>query len=415
MNQLINRLRTRYHRMNAPPVRASASLRVAHLGAKLFARSKRPAGAIRRVVHISPAYFSAESYIGGGERYPLSLASAMAERVKTTLVSFGTRRQSYTRGPLSVEIYPVDGFLDSGTMDPCAFGHIREIRRADVVHCHQSAPFVTTLAIFAAAALRRRCVVTDLGGGGWNAEFRIPSLDYVSKFCTISRFAIRECEKERAAVIGGGVDPTFLNQPPAPWPRKPQVLFVGRLLPHKGIDNLIEAVPAGTPLKIIGSAYHQEYFDLLVRLAAGKQVTFLTRASDQEILAAYRESTVSVLPSVYTNCYGQYHPRPELLGLVLLESMASGTAVVCTDVGGMPEYVAHGRTGLVVPPNNPPALRAAVMRFVNDPDFAARIGAAGRAEVEKEYTWQRVVDRTLEVYRSAPPFAPSWRPSPSAP
>jgi glycosyltransferase involved in cell wall biosynthesis len=176
------------------------------------------------------------------------------------------------------------------------------------------------------------------------------------------------------------------------------VLFVGRLLPHKGIDDLIRAVEAGWELVIMGRPYQPEYFALLQGLAADKNVRFVTDASDEDLVRAYQEAAVTVLPSVYRDTYGVHHEIPELLGLVLLESMACGTPAICTDVGGMPEFVEEGVTGFVVPPNSPGALRERIAFLVENPQEAARMGQRGRETVARRFTWRAVAERCLQAY-----------------
>ena len=131
------------------------------------------------------------------------------------------------------------------------------------------------------------------------------------------------------------------------------VLFVGRLLPHKGIDDLIKAVPSDMPLEIIGRPTEPRYFDDLRALAEGKRVMFRTACSDEQMIEAYRRATCVVLPSVYQTMYGEKTSVPELLGQTLLEGMACGTPAICTDVASMPEVVEDRVTGFVVPPNDP--------------------------------------------------------------
>lgn len=374
--------------------------RFASVVARLVGRP-RPGRPVRRVVHVSPAYFDPASHIGGGERYPTSLARAMAELVETRLVTFGPRRASLRRDGLRIEVYPTRELIDANPVDPHALGFLPEVRRADVIHCHQDAPFVSTVAVLAAAALGRPCFVTDHGGGGWNFGQRVPTHRFVARFCPVSEFAVREVERHKVTVIRGGVDPTFLIDPPAPWPRAPGVLFVGRVLPHKGVNDLIEAVPADLPLTVMGPAYDLDYLGLLKRMADGKRVKFVTDADDAAVRAAYRAATVTVLPSVYTDCYGRRHERPELLGLTLIESQACGTPAICTAVGGMPEFVDDGETGFVVPPNSPDRLRHAITRLTGDPALAARFGAAGRKAVEGRFTWDRVARLCLDTYTAA--------------
>ena len=87
---------------------------------------------------------------------------------------------------------------------------------------------------------------------------------------------------------------------------------------------------------------------------------------------------MTVLPSVYDDVFGGSSDRPELLGGVLQESLASGTPVICTDVGGMPEVVRDGENGFTVPPNDPPALTDRIGRLAADPALRRRLGR-GRA------------------------------------
>ncbi len=354
----------------------------------------------RRVVHISPCYFSDRSYIGGGERYAMSLAEAMSEQIETVFVTFGDVRDTFMQGRLRVEVYPAIETINGVPFDPLSYGFLRELKSADVVHCHQYKTVVTNLAILACAALRKRVFVTDLGGASCHFADTIPIADHVDAFLHISAFGAKmltQTRAERAQVIYGGVDARFLEEK-ANGERERKALFVGRLLPHKGINYLIEGMSGDTPLEVIGRPYSSDYFDLLRQLAEGKQVRFNTNASDEDLINAYRHATVTVLPSVYEDVYGTQQPMPELLGLVLLESMACGTPVICTDVGGMPEYVAHGVTGFIVPPNDPAALGERVSYLLDNPDIAMSMGRKGREGVLAEFTWKAVAERCLRAY-----------------
>jgi glycosyltransferase involved in cell wall biosynthesis len=87
-----------------------------------------------------------------------------------------------------------------------------------------------------------------------------------------------------------------------------------------------------------------------------------------------------------------------LLGLTLLESMAVGTPVICTRVGGMPEYVVDGVTGFIVPPNDPAAIRDRLLRLVDDAALTSRMGDAGRRHVQA-FAWPVVAEAVAASYR----------------
>jgi glycosyltransferase involved in cell wall biosynthesis len=174
-----------------------------------------------------------------------------------------------------------------------------------------------------------------------------------------------------------------------------RVLYVGRIMRHKGIDVLIDALPPGSGLDVVGRVYDPEYHALLRERAQGKDVRFVHDASDDVVAEHYRRALVTVLPSVYDDVFGGHWDRPELLGGVLQESMATGTPVICTAVGGMPEVVRDGESGFVVPPNDPAALRAAIETLACDPALRRRLGETGRAGVR---SWDAAAREMLERY-----------------
>src|SRR5262249_51218712 len=158
----------------------------------------------------------------------------------------------------------------------------------------------------------------------------------------------------------------------------------------KGVNYLIEALPDGLTLEIIGRPYDDRFCADLRRLATGKAVLFRTDCDDAELVRAYRRAMCVVLPSVYRTMYGEETRVRELLGQTRVEGMACGTPAVCTDVASMPEVVLHEQTGFVVPPNDPAALRARLEQLRASPEAAARMGRAGRERVLQSFSWENV-------------------------
>jgi glycosyltransferase involved in cell wall biosynthesis len=175
------------------------------------------------------------------------------------------------------------------------------------------------------------------------------------------------------------------------------VVFVGRLLYFKGVDVLIRALGAATPLRLVGPAYDDGYLGVLRGLARGKDVTFVPPPSGDGIVDEYRHARVAVLPSVILSDHGPPAPG-ELFPLALLEAMASGPPVVASDVGGIPEMVTDGVNGFIVPAGDEAALRERVDQLIGDNVLWRRMSASARESVTEHFTWDRVAERCLEAY-----------------
>jgi glycosyltransferase involved in cell wall biosynthesis len=177
----------------------------------------------------------------------------------------------------------------------------------------------------------------------------------------------------------------------------PYALFVGRLASNKGLVELVTAFATlarddrEANLVFVGADGGQRAnVEARVRgFGLEGRVHVLGHVPDEAMLAAaYREATVTVLPSEY-----------EAFGLVLLESLAQGTPVIASRVGGIPEVVEDGRSGLLVPPKDANALADALRKVFADPALARRLGHHGRTETVPRFTWDRLVDRLDAIYR----------------
>jgi glycosyltransferase involved in cell wall biosynthesis len=249
---------------------------------------------------------------------------------------------------------------------------------------------------------RNPTAVTDHGVGGGNWLGLLPRL--FDRFLTVSAYSARQlgAPASRTRVIYGGADPVRFS--PDPELVRRGVLFVGRLTPHKGVDRLIEAVPDGAEVRIVGSPGHdptppeRDYPDLLRRLAARRRIEFLGAVPDWNLPALYRGARVLALPSVHLTCYGRRIAVSELLGLAVIEAMASGTPVVASRLGGVPEVVEHGVTGFLVEPGDVSELRARVAEILGDRRLADRLGRNARERVLETFTWDACAERCLAAY-----------------
>lgn len=351
-----------------------------------------------RVAVVYPIPFGHQGLFGGGERYALELARALAPRVPTRLVNFANAPRRFTESGLETRTFQPIRYV-GGRNNPLSLRFLTALRDVDVIHCTSWNTLPTDFAILFARAFGKKVFVTDVGGGaGRTLTRRLRLARRVDGFLIIAAAGIGQLHpyRDRTRIIYAGIDTNRYK--PDPLAQRSGALFVGRLLPHKGIDTLIEAVSPETPLRIVGHPYHAEYFRDLQRLALGKNVSFITDASDDEVLRYYQTSAVSVLPSVHKNVYGGYTQLPELLGFAAMEAMACATPVVCTRVGGLHELVEEGVSGFLVPPNNPQLLGQRLRLLLHNPEQAANIGAAAQRRIEQEFTWDRVAERCLTAY-----------------
>jgi glycosyltransferase involved in cell wall biosynthesis len=338
---------------------------------------------------------------GGAERYSYELARHMARCTPTALAAFGDRPARFTTPDgLRVRVFGPALHVRGQRFNPLHVGLVRAVASADVIHCHQPHTLAAELAALMARGSGRRVVASDLGGGGWGLSSRIATDSWFHAHLHISEYSRRiagHANNPRAAVVYGGVD-TERFAPDATVAPEPLVVYVGRLMPHKGADNLIDALPDGLSLEVIGRPYDERFQRELERRTAGKRVLFRHHCDDAGLVHAYRRAMCVVLPSVYRDCYGNESRVPELLGQTLLEGMACGIPAICTDVASMPEVVVDGVTGFVVPPNDSAALKARLVWLRDHPNDARKLGDAGRRRVLERFSWDMVVRRCLESY-----------------
>lgn len=347
--------------------------------------------------------FGPAGLFGGGERYPLELARALSSEVECELVSFASFRKQQTEpSGLRLRTLRAVTFLHSHPAHPVALALPAALAGADIIHTHHLRSTPSRVAAVAARLRGQRTVVTDHGLQGSTWAGLLPRL--FDRFLAVSAYSTREfgLPPNRTRVIYGGADPHRFAPDSAESRRG--VLFVGRLTPPKGIDRLIVALPPGASLRIAGSSGHdpnppeRDYPALLHGLAAGRDVEFLGPVPDTELPLLYRQAAVLVLPSVERTCYGRDLPVTELLGLVLLEAMASGTPVIGSRVGAFPEVIQHGITGFLVEPGNVMELRERLAELLHDPERARWMGRNARELVLERFTWQSCADRCLAAY-----------------
>jgi starch synthase len=214
-----------------------------------------------------------------------------------------------------------------------------------------------------------------------------------------------EVPANRVHVIHNGIDAQQYSPDPGRdaldrygiEPGRPSVVFIGRVTRQKGLPVLLRAAaqiePSAQLVLCAGQAdtaeLQAEVTGLVDRLRASRSgVIWLPgMLAKPEVIQILSHATAFVCPSEY-----------EPLGIVNLEAMACGSAVVASAVGGIPEVVADGETGLLVPAGDEAALASAINALIRDPARAAMFGSRGRQRAVVEFSWDRIAAQTAELY-----------------
>jgi len=182
----------------------------------------------------------------------------------------------------------------------------------------------------------------------------------------------------------------------------PMILSVGRLAEKKGLRYLISAMPSiisrfpQTKLVIIGEGPHLDRLKKLVlSLNLPNNVLFLGKIQNKVLPQYYATADVFVLPSIVTKS-----GDTEGLGVVLLEAMASGTPVVGSNVGGIPDVIKDKVTGLLVPQMSPAALSAAVIKLLNNKKLSSSLVKNAQKHVKEHFAWPVVAKKFEKIYHS---------------
>jgi phosphatidylinositol alpha-1,6-mannosyltransferase len=240
-------------------------------------------------------------------------------------------------------------------------------------------------------------------------------LGRATRVTAVSQFSKRQAEAAGAAhviVIPNGVDPDRFRPGDRGLARRrlrlpaerPILLSVSRLVPRKGHRDALAALPrlaAWNPLYLIAGSgiTHDEIADRVRAANLGDQVKLLGDVDPDGLVALYQAADIFVL-SGHQRCDEQ-GLTVEGFGIVFLEAAACARPCVATRIGGVADAVADGRTGLLVPQNDPESLAGALAELLRDPDRAAELGREGRRRVEARFTLAHLARRFEAIYRDA--------------
>jgi phosphatidyl-myo-inositol alpha-mannosyltransferase len=308
---------------------------------------------------------------------------------------------------------PFNGSVAPIALAPTAATRTRRLLarlRPDVVHVHE--PLVPMVGLTAGLSSPAPVVATF---HAWSDDARLYRLARAVGRRVLDRAAVAVAVSPAAAayhgaalgvapdrfrIVPNGVEVARFQGAPALArvvdPSRETLLFVGRLERRKGLEPLVRAflrLRADRPrlrLVVVGEGPEGERCRAMVPTGLRDDVVFLGRVADADLPGCYRAADVYVSPAL----------GGESFGIVLLEAMAAGRAVVASDLPGYRGVVRDGETGVLVPPGDPSALAAAIGAVLDDPARRAGLAAAGEAAAGA-YDWASVTATLRDLYREA--------------
>jgi phosphatidylinositol alpha-mannosyltransferase len=301
---------------------------------------------------------------------------------------------------------PTNGSVGTVTLSPRYVSQVNDMlerERFDLLHFHE--PFVPFLSLVVLRQSTSVNIATFHAYAGFSPSYEFGSRvlgSYADRLhgriavSAAARHFIDRFFPGDYKVIPNGVDVDRYRKavPLARWQDGTRnVLFVGRHEPRKGLIELLKAfrilrkTGCECRLLVVGSGPQEREARRYVMTRRLGGVEFLGRVSDNEKAQLFKTADVYVSPAT----------GRESFGIVLLEAMAAGTAIVCSDIHGYKGVVRRGTDGLLVPPRKPKALAAAIGTLLADDELRARMGRSGTLRAE-EFSWERVTAKVEDYY-----------------
>jgi glycosyltransferase involved in cell wall biosynthesis len=354
---------------------------------------------------------SSAPYVGGVETFVRQLLPALRERGYEVLLvtSHHERRLPHVDDYAGVPVYRLPMRPALVNRDPMlairtrrALALIKRRFAADLYHVNCQGPDVVfhheTLDACPAPVLMTvhgwpfgtqsdptSVYVKALHRADWISAPSRATLDHVTR-CVVGSSA-------RSTVIPHGIAESA--EPPSRLPDRPRVLWLGRMTEEKGLDLALAAfarIASAFPtarLIVGGDGLARPSYEAMARsLGVGDRVDFLGQVEPADVPALVNRATFVVMPS-----------RAEAFGFVALEAALQGRPVVASRVGGLPEVVVDGHTGILAPVADIDALARAITRLLHDPVATLRLGDAARARVRAMFTLERMTDAYDRLYR----------------
>jgi glycosyltransferase involved in cell wall biosynthesis len=369
-----------------------------------------------KIAQVAPFF---HPHIGGVETHVYNLSKGLVKKghkvtVYTSLVKGSKENETY-HGITVKRIKPLMTMFTT-PVTPGLKERIKQDRH-DIIHAHYPPPLASYYAAKASKKKKTPFILT------YHCDLVLPKF-YGSVITAMYRSSLgrstlkitngvivttktyaatsRDLWNIEPSVIPNAIDPSEFNpegeghniRKKHDLQQSQMILYVGRLKYHKGLEYLIESAKhteADVKYVLVGGGeFKSRLMNLTNELKLKDRIIFAGEVPNSELPQYYSACDIFVLPSV---------SRLEAFGIVGLEAMASAKPVIISDIPGVREVIEDGVCGLLSEPMNPQDLGKKITRLLADPDLRRKMGEAGKQKVLNEFTWEKVVAQTQELYK----------------
>lgn len=340
-------------------------------------------------------------FMGGGGRYPYELAKSISDLGKddVELIYFGKSYDSIESSGMRITLIPSINFAVkfNGFVNPLPLSlkFFQRIAGADIIHSIQIRTEATMLATLFGKLIGKTVFLTDNNFNGLSLSRIIRVEHLADAVLTISEEDYQSWNVKNKKIIYGGVDSKNF-----PYKKQKQkyVIYAGRIAAHKGVDVLVDAMPADYRLIIAGSTLEKDYLKYLKKISKNKKVDFFENPSDKKLISLYQNASCFVLPATAKDYLGVSLSRPGLYALVVPEAMSCGTPVMVSNVGALPYFIENDKNGYVFKDRDIDDLRTKLKKIIYNKSVIERMGKNGRRLVEEKYNWNNIAKKARKIY-----------------
>lgn len=340
-------------------------------------------------------------FMGGGGRYPFELAKSISQlgHDEVELLFFSNIHDSIMLDNMKISLVPGVNFFTrfNGFVNPLPISltFFKKIKEADIVHGIQIRTEATMLATIFGKLIGKPVFLTDNNFNGLSLSRIIRVERLADAVLTISKEDYDSWHVKHKKIIYGGVN---IHNFPYKKEKQKYVIYAGRIVAHKGVDVLVEAIPNDYQLIIAGSTSEEDYLAYLEKISKNKKVKIIKNPSDKKLVELYRNASCFVLPATAKDYLGRVWGRPGLYALVVPEAMSCGTPVIVSNVGALPYFIEDNKNGLVFKDRDVDDLRKKLLTIITNKKLIERMGNYGRKLVEEKYSWVSIAKHVRKIY-----------------